>query len=189
MDDDSCGVKTCIKCGVEQPKYNFGKNARSYDGLRDRCKTCVSLYNLAHRQKRKATHRGEDRAYQRAYGQMWYQRHVKPYMWAMYHANPDYYIAASHKRRARVKDAGGVLTATDIREIKKRANGRCTYCGKPAFPLHLDHVIALDNGGSNDRMNIVVACASCNLRKSTKPLEVFLSELAGISAEEMLAIL
>lgn len=33
-------------------------------------------------------------------------------------------------------------------------------------PFHFDHHIPFSKGGSSDEMNIVLACADCNLRKS-----------------------
>lgn len=40
----------------------------------------------------------------------------------------------------------------------------CVYCGSKER-LSLDHVIACENGGTNDVTNLVTACVSCNSAK------------------------
>ena len=37
--------------------------------------------------------------------------------------------------------------------------------------MHVDHVIALANGGTNSPANLVTACGDCNLGKAAVPLE------------------
>jgi len=57
-------------------------------------------------------------------------------------------------------------------EILKRDGYRCQYCGATPLdlPLHVDHVIPLANGGTNDPLNLVTACADCNGGKAAIPL-------------------
>jgi hypothetical protein len=57
-------------------------------------------------------------------------------------------------------------------EIFKRDLFTCQYCGAtpPGVLLHVDHIIAVANGGGNDRDNLVTACQGCNLGKSAIPL-------------------
>ena len=66
----------------------------------------------------------------------------------------------------------GVSTRTRF-EIFKRDGFRCKYCGANAAQtlLHVDHVVAIANGGTDDAENLVTACADCNLGKSDVPLE------------------
>ena len=50
---------------------------------------------------------------------------------------------------------------------------QCVYCGRgkdDGVQLHVDHKLALANGGTNDMDNLVTACADCNLGKSDKKL-------------------
>jgi hypothetical protein len=58
-------------------------------------------------------------------------------------------------------------------EIFKRDSHRCVYCGATPLekPLHVDHVIAVANGGNDDPANLVTACRDCNAGKSAVPLE------------------
>jgi hypothetical protein len=53
-----------------------------------------------------------------------------------------------------------------------RDNFTCRYCGKQSdvVPLHIDHVIPVCQGGTNDEANLVTSCADCNLGKSGKKI-------------------
>jgi hypothetical protein len=55
-------------------------------------------------------------------------------------------------------------------EILRRCNFACYYCGVPASlglkVLHIDHVIPVDLGGTNDPWNLVSACWDCNAGKT-----------------------
>lgn len=57
-------------------------------------------------------------------------------------------------------------------EIFKRDEFTCQYCGSfpPNVLLHLDHIIPVSKGGSNDEDNLITACEACNLGKSAIPL-------------------
>jgi 5-methylcytosine-specific restriction endonuclease McrA len=56
--------------------------------------------------------------------------------------------------------------------ILERDGFRCRYCGAPApeVRLHVDHVIPVIAGGSDDPENLVAACEDCNLGKSARVL-------------------
>jgi 5-methylcytosine-specific restriction endonuclease McrA len=51
--------------------------------------------------------------------------------------------------------------------IIKRDKSTCQYCGRsaPGVPLHVDHVVALAQGGTNAPENLVTACEECNVGK------------------------
>jgi len=86
------------------------------------------------------------------------------------------YQATRQKRRALLHTAVGTHTPEQIQEQYNRQRGHCYYCRKNVAlnEYHLDHVIPLSRGGSNDISNIVVSCAACNLSKRDKlPHEFF----------------
>ncbi|NOU07113.1 MAG: HNH endonuclease [Hyphomicrobiaceae bacterium] len=64
------------------------------------------------------------------------------------------------------------LTKSVRFEVFKRDSFRCQYCGSeaPSAVLHVDHIEAVANGGTNDITNLITACSACNLGKSDKPL-------------------
>jgi len=76
-------------------------------------------------------------------------------------------------------------------EIFKRDNFTCQYCGAqpPSVILHVDHILAVANGGENDAENLTTACQACNLGKSAVPLSVKPQSLdaAAEEAEEAAA--
>jgi len=94
-------------------------------------------------------------------------------------ANPHKIKAAQAKRRACERTAGGSHVAADIRNIGAMQRWRC------ANPLcrtsirkkyHLDHIVPLARGGSNDRRNLQLLCAPCNISKRDKDPIAWLQE-------------
>ncbi|MDF9824486.1 hypothetical protein M2475_000796 [Breznakia sp. PF5-3] len=58
-----------------------------------------------------------------------------------------------------------------------RDNGKCQHCGKElsglltitkSKELHLEHIIPLEKGGTNDATNFQILCDNCNLKKGDK---------------------
>lgn len=56
------------------------------------------------------------------------------------------------------------------RNIFKRDNYSCQYCGASSPELTLDHIVPRSRGGLTTWENVVVACQSCNLKKGNRPL-------------------
>ena len=83
--------------------------------------------------------------------------------------HPEINIAGRARRRA-----AGTPPPAVLRELLRAATA-CCYCGvsfyEPAVKKHIDHVVPVSRGGSGDITNLAVACATCNLRKSSKTLD------------------
>lgn len=56
------------------------------------------------------------------------------------------------------------------REILRRDNYTCQYCGKHGSDLTIDHVIPRRLGGGKTWTNVVAACPACNHHKGRRPL-------------------
>lgn len=56
------------------------------------------------------------------------------------------------------------------REIFRRDNFTCQYCGKRAHDLTIDHVMPRHLGGQHVWTNVITACAACNHRKGGRQL-------------------
>lgn len=57
------------------------------------------------------------------------------------------------------------------REILRRDNFTCQYCGKKSTNLTIDHVIPRHMGGTHSWDNLAAACHACNRRKGGKTVE------------------
>lgn len=57
------------------------------------------------------------------------------------------------------------------RNILRRDNHQCQYCGKTNPPLTLDHIIPKSRGGSESWDNLITACVKCNNRKGSRTPE------------------
>lgn len=86
--------------------------------------------------------------------------------------NPERKKTYARNRRARKRGNGGSHTQSDINEIFANQMGRCAYCkkrlGKVTSDRHVDHIIPLVEGGTNDRRNLQILCQSCNLEKGRR---------------------
>jgi 5-methylcytosine-specific restriction endonuclease McrA len=109
---------------------------------------------------------------------------------AEYRANPAPRIAATRrwldahpaearvlveKTRARRLAAPGVPpTAEEWFDKIQWFDHRCAYCFKYVRNPHMDHVVPLAKGGSQDMDNVVPACRACNQSKAAKELWAWL---------------
>jgi len=57
-------------------------------------------------------------------------------------------------------------------EVFKRDSFKCQYCGRkaPDVLLHIDHIVPIAKGGTNDLLNLITSCADCNSGKSDRQL-------------------
>lgn len=94
----------------------------------------------------------------------------------------------SNNRRQRLKNSGRV-TKNQINELLTAQDNSCYYCASELHlegnkKFHIDHYLALLNGGKNEIKNIVLACPSCNIRKSFKEAIPFAREIAKELSDE-----
>lgn len=76
---------------------------------------------------------------------------------------------SKHRRRSLEQNASGSFSADDVAEIVKSQRGKCAYCRtKVGSKYHLDHIVALARGGTNDRRNLQALCPTCNLAKAAR---------------------
>lgn len=57
------------------------------------------------------------------------------------------------------------------REILRRDNHTCQYCGRRSHHLTIDHVVPRHMGGDHSWTNLVAACSNCNRRKGGRTPE------------------
>lgn len=56
------------------------------------------------------------------------------------------------------------------REILRRDEYRCQYCGRQTSQLTIDHIVPRYRGGQHSWENLVTACPQCNRRKGGRTL-------------------
>jgi hypothetical protein len=71
-------------------------------------------------------------------------------------------------RRSIKMSSGKSFTLADVRKQYANQKGKCYYCHEKLTAYHIDHVIPLSRGGTNDAFNIVIACPACNMHKKDK---------------------
>lgn len=65
----------------------------------------------------------------------------------------------------------------DLRHLMSRLiahwGSACVYCGADSGSLHIEHIVPLARGGSDDLSNLTLACGACNSRKGKKTASEF----------------
>ena len=86
------------------------------------------------------------------------------------HALPP--VAAKPRRKA--------IASKVAWDVFDRDGGVCHYCEEELprnADWHIDHKTPVVKGGSNDSVNLVLSCAKCNIEKSDKDYELFVSSI------------
>ncbi len=89
--------------------------------------------------------------------------------------NPHKVKEIAHRRICQLSKIEGKHTAKQIRELFNKQQCKCANCIScitltPKMPntLHLDHIMPISKGGTNNISNIQLLCKDCNLRKHAK---------------------
>ena len=61
-----------------------------------------------------------------------------------------------------------------MKEVFRRDNYTCQYCGAKGVKLEVDHIIPFSRGGSDDLSNLTTSCRRCNRQKKDKTIKEFL---------------
>jgi 5-methylcytosine-specific restriction endonuclease McrA len=69
------------------------------------------------------------------------------------------------------------------REILRRDNYICQYCGQHASTLTIDHIIPRHLGGQHEWDNLVTACPACNHLKGGRTLDQAHMQLLHVPGE------
>lgn len=78
----------------------------------------------------------------------------------------DIYRVHAQNRRARIYESGGYFTLEQINSLKNLQKDKCVNCKKSIkINMHIDHIIPIAKGGSNDIKNIQLLCPKCNIKK------------------------
>lgn len=185
---DGCvPLKTCTKCSIEKDLSEFHSHKETADRLRPECKECIKAYHRAYHLKNRDIQLEKQRIYKAANkaaisdaGALYYEKNREAIIARVdryRHEHYDSVLQVLRNRRARKKNATGTHTKQDIQALVFLQKGKCAACrvkllleGKGKY--HIDHIISLAKGGTNDKYNLQILCPSCNLSKHAKdPIE------------------
>lgn len=78
--------------------------------------------------------------------------------------------ATSFNSRARAVDSEGSIDADSLRGVILDSGGRCGWCDRNLMDVdfEVDHILSLNQGGSNTADNLATVCIACNREKSDK---------------------
>ena len=165
-------TKICTVCHEEKPITEFYKKHSNKDRRNSRCKKCTSIRLKIRYQ--------ENKEHMVAVRKIW--RDANPeknnaYRKAWRKANPERSALHSRNRSAKKKEAIGTHTAVDIQNLFTLQRKKCAVCLKPITKgYHVDHIVAIINGGSNDKYNLQLLCEHCNCTKRSKDPIRFMNE-------------
>lgn len=161
---------------VENNEVVKERNRRYYAENKEVMKERNRLNNATYRTKNrrklleaKRQYREKNREKIRAYDKHYREctkDEKKEYKRRYYKINPESFMVASHRYRARKVAARGEFTVKEFLLLCKSNNYKCLCCGERKR-LTADHIVPLSRGGSNDISNIQPLCRSCNSRKGT----------------------
>lgn len=166
-------MKCCTKCGELKSFDLFAKDKQKADGYRSSCKVCNLEYRAAYYQVNREAAIQESRN--------WYASNKGKAAKAMrkwVEVNKDKANVIWRNRRARKREADGTHSIEDVERMRSLQKNKCACChadlNKSGF--HVDHVVALASGGSNDVSNLQILCPTCNLKKGCKNPIDFMQE-------------
>jgi 5-methylcytosine-specific restriction endonuclease McrA len=150
---DGSTLKSCTLCKQEKPVQDFTKDKNRVDGFYVWCRSC--------KKKKASEYYAKNPESVKKRVDIWRKKNweqLKPK-----------FLEYRHRRMAREKNAQGTHTKNDVYVLLELQNHKCAECktslGKE---FHLDHIMPLFLGGSNDRSNLQMLCPTCNLKKSFK---------------------
>lgn len=171
--------KECSKCGVCKPVSSFGLVKNVERRVSSQCKACRALaaaeYRKSHPEKAKAAGiawRLKNSDHQKAAVKLWREANPERYKAAnsaWKKNNPEQHKAHRHARRAKKIAVGGAYTSLDLKQILALQRGMCPVCKKLlGSKYHIDHILPLYLGGTNDKSNLQLLHQSCNSQKNAK---------------------
>ena len=158
-------MKTCTKCKETKPLTEFQKRNDCLDGVRKVCKECLSVTLKSYRNKNAKRISVVKKAWRKANPEK-----EAGYAKTNFHNNPERHYAKNAKRRALKKDQTPELTVKEQGKVLDiyTACKALNEFGAGIHKWHVDHIVALANGGLHHPNNLQILTAEENLRKGAK---------------------
>lgn len=164
----------CVRCKQEREKRRIAKNPEHH---RERIRNRAEINREKTNERCRREYRNNPNAFKER-TERWKTKHpekakqlvsARVKKWRGKPENKEAVLSFYRNRRARRKKNGGNHSGEDVISIFKLQRGKCAYCRvRLNKKRHVDHVIPLASGGSNDRTNLQILCAQCNLKKGAK---------------------
>lgn len=130
------------------------------------------LANLEYSTARNKEYRDAHAEELRVYAVEWRKRNLEKSRTSVtaYQAlHPEMRKASRQNRRAKLRDAEGVITKFVVTRLLGLQRNKCAVCRSDVSSgYHIDHVYPLSKGGTNVIENLQILCPACNLSKSAK---------------------
>lgn len=159
--------RKCCSCSIIELRKKYKENTRSE---LDRAKTYRENNpdKVLESGRKSAKKHREKRA---KYTSDWHKKnkeHAQQYRTQ----NLEKYRMHAQNRRARIHDSGGFFTLKQIHALRVLQKDKCVNCKKSIKTnMHIDHIMPIAKGGSNDIKNIQLLCPKCNFKKNdTDPI-------------------
>jgi len=63
-----------------------------------------------------------------------------------------------------------------VRTLHDIQSGQCAYCDQELTNYHIEHIVPIAGGGTNEIKNLVLACPRCNLKASSLYFHSFIEK-------------
>lgn len=144
-------IKTCSKCNRNLDFLQFRKEKNGKNGLRAECKECQDK-------------RSKDKQYNTPEQRKKWRENNK------INATLTYWKQRAYRINDRCKNLYNNLDKVFGEDLKRlyEENPKCFYCEceLKTSEVEFDHVISMNNGGSNLIDNMAISCKRCNSIKS-----------------------
>lgn len=176
-------MKFCKKCQKETQRYSDNRckecanknSAANYLLNKEKYLARSKAYRIANKEKMKdakKAYRQRNKQHHNAYNSEWRAKNLeiaRALTAAWDKANPEKRRAIANNRRAAIAKSGGKHTASDLLELMKLQKHKCACCKVDITDsYHVDHIIPIASGGSNDKLNLQLLCPLCNRSKGDK---------------------
>lgn len=173
-------MKTCSKCKVVKPFFDFGKHNQTKDGYKSRCKICnaeeMRGYYATHADSVKKSVNlwiSKNKDKHSSYVQKWLQKNVEKKkasnsIWKK--CRNDLVNASTQKRRATKRSQLGVVSKNIVEKMMRSQRHLCINCKTDLKQsgYHIDHIMPLSLGGIHADENLQLLCPTCNIKKHNK---------------------